>query len=520
MRFPRGGPGTRSKTVIWLLGAAMVVGLAGSAGSAVNIFVDSTADAVDANPGDGRCATAGNACTLRAAVMEANALAAAGTSTYNAIFVPPGTYTLAIAGRGEDAAATGDLDLNGGNLTILGADATLDANGLDRYFDLGPLSPVNFSLEGVTIVRGNAVSTPPNTGTSGPDIGGGIRILKDSGLEVSRSVLRDNHAGARGGAIGMPATASTAVGANPNIVTALTHVTIEGNTAGVEAGALFNNRVAILRRVAILGNRVTGTAATDRGAGIANSGDLTVDESLVHGNTMASGNAGGIGNRGDFAANIFGTIRVTNSTVSENVAGQGGGIGNGPGATAIVSNSTVSGNRAVQAGGGMINAGTATVSSSTFSGNAAPAGGGIATFGPPPGAPNASLTLRTTVLNHGAAGGNCLLPPAPVPFARAPISGGDNISSDGSCNLAGPGDRNGVNPLLGPLADNGGPTPTHALLPGSPAIDAVLNNACPPPDRDQRGVPRPQRGTLGSAPLCDIGAFEVSRGGRGFFFFP
>lgn len=76
------------------------------------------------------------------------------------------------------------------------------------------------------------------------------------------------------------------------------------------------------------------------------------------------------------------------------------------------------------------------------------------------------------------------------------------MSSDATCaaSLTGPGDLNNTNPLLGPLANNGGPTPTHALLAGSPAIDAA--GGCPPPATDQRGVARPQ----GSA--CDIGSFE------------
>lgn len=87
------------------------------------------------------------------------------------------------------------------------------------------------------------------------------------------------------------------------------------------------------------------------------------------------------------------------------------------------------------------------------------------------------------------------------------VSLGDNIFSDESCGLTGPGDMTG-DPLLGPLADNGGPTLTMALLPGSPAIDAVPVERCTDADGapllvDQRGIPRPQ----GAA--CDIGAFEL-----------
>ena len=79
-------------------------------------------------------------------------------------------------------------------------------------------------------------------------------------------------------------------------------------------------------------------------------------------------------------------------------------------------------------------------------------------------------------------------------------STGHNLDSDGSCFLAAAGDLPARDPLLGPLADNGGPTETQALLPGSPAIDAGAAEGCP--QHDQRGIARPQ----GAG--CDIGAFE------------
>ncbi|MGE0825951.1 MAG: choice-of-anchor Q domain-containing protein [Candidatus Binatia bacterium] len=84
---------------------------------------------------------------------------------------------------------------------------------------------------------------------------------------------------------------------------------------------------------------------------------------------------------------------------------------------------------------------------------------------------------------------------------------GHNLSSDTSCGLTRPGDLVGVDPLLGPLQDNGGPTLTHALLPGSPAIDAGDDLACPA--SDQRRAVRPQDGNGDSLAVCDIGAFEV-----------
>jgi hypothetical protein len=89
------------------------------------------------------------------------------------------------------------------------------------------------------------------------------------------------------------------------------------------------------------------------------------------------------------------------------------------------------------------------------------------------------------------------------------LSEGHNIVADGSCELAGPGDAIGVNPALGVLADNGGPTLTHLPLAGSPAIDSVPASVCTGlvsgPFSDQRGIARPQ----GAG--CDAGAVEVEQ---------
>src|SRR5690606_34251845 len=100
--------------------------------AAVNFIVNSTADAVDVNPGDGFCETIiPGQCSLRAAIQEANALAGEDT-----IIIPSGIYTLAITGADEDSAATGDLDVTDG-LVITGAGigiTIIDADSLDRAF--------------------------------------------------------------------------------------------------------------------------------------------------------------------------------------------------------------------------------------------------------------------------------------------------------------------------------------------------------------------------------------------------
>jgi hypothetical protein len=204
----------------------------------------------------------------------------------------------------------------------------------------------------------------------------------------------------------------------------------------------------------------------DDGGGIENLGTLTVSNSTLSANSAAS-HGGGIHNAG--------ALTVRNSTLSGNhTDGTGGAIMNDPTCTLTVSNSTLSGNSSADSGGGIDNAqGTVTVSNSTLSGNSVPyVGGGIFNDG--------TLTVNNSIV------------------ANSP-SGGDIYGSYmGSHNLTG-------TVALGPLADNGGPTKTHALPAGSPAINAGDNATVPPGlTTDQRGpgFPRIVGGTV------DIGAFE------------
>ncbi len=115
--------------------------------------------------------------------------------------------------------------------------------------------------------------------------------------------------------------------------------------------------------------------------------------------------------------------------------------------------------------------------------------------------------LRNTIVANSTAGRDCS-GPSPV------ISEGYNLDSDGTCGFAGEGDLPNTDPLLGPLQDNGGPTLTHALLAGSPAIDAGNPAGCTDPwgnslTTDQRGEVRPADGDCDGVPICDIGAYEA-----------
>ena len=153
-------------------------------------------------------------------------------------------------------------------------------------------------------------------------------------------------------------------------------------------------------------------------------------------------------------------------------SGSGGGIWNAPYSDGVLTltNSTVSGNEANQSGAGIY----------IYRGDR----GGYTTV------------IDTIVADNGTTTPNC---------NSALGSLGYNLTDDDSCGFTAPGDLVVADAMLGPLADNGGPTETHALLPGSPAIDAGSPD-CPPPDTDQRGVLRPQ----GEA--CDIGSVESLSG--------
>jgi len=213
---------------------------------------------------------------------------------------------------------------------------------------------------------------------------------------------------------------------------------------------------------------------------------LTITNSTLSSNSALLG--GGIDNN-------HATLTITNSTLSGNSATAGGGInsdGEASGsATLTITNSTLSGNSAT-GGGGIDNFhATLTITNSTLSGNSATTGGGILNSGFDG---DATLSIGGTVLNAGGSGANIFNNSGTV------TSLGFNLSSDdGGGFLTGPGDQINTNPMLGLLQNNGGPTFTHALLVGSPAIDAGR------PEFDQRG-PEFNRVVNGR---IDIGAFEV-----------
>ena len=251
-------------------------------------------------------------------------------------------------------------------------------------------------------------------------------------------------------------------------------VTISGNNAVrvmvIDVGASLT-----------LNNLTIANGNEANGGGIFNNGMLTITNSAFSGNSV-TGMGGGIFNNG--------TLTITNSTFSGNSAGSGGGIYIG-GGTATITNSTFSGNSAGGDGGGIINYDTLTITNSTFSGNSATTGGSINKFF------GATTILRNTIVANST-GGNC-------GGGGAITNGGNNIDDAATCGWdSTDGSMSSTDPLLGALANNGGPTQTFALLTGSPAIDGVTFNAPnSAPATDQRGIARPQ------GALYDIGSYEA-----------
>jgi hypothetical protein len=232
------------------------------------------------------------------------------------------------------------------------------------------------------------------------------------------------------------------------------------------------------------------------GGGIYNSntGIMTITGSTIINNR--TGNPGHFGAYGGGIVN-YGTLTIQDSTITGNTAlggdlqgGEGGGIS---GNNNTIINSTITGNSALY-GGGI--AGGGNIAHTTFSDNGASRAGASLYL-------TRTLELGNTILNVGAGGVNI------VDNGGSLITHGYNIcSDDGSGFLNGPGDQINTDPMLGLLQDNGGPTFTHALLPGSPGIDAGDPKFTSPPYYDQRGPVffRVRNNRI------DVGSFEVQSG--------
>ncbi|NQV25154.1 MAG: hypothetical protein HQ518_12390, partial [Rhodopirellula sp.] len=505
------------------------------------LTVNSFLDTVDANPGERSSADAAGNSTLRAAIMEANALPGADT-----IVLLPGTYRLTIAGQDENNARTGDLDITE-SLTIIGAgdgSTIIDAAGLDRAFHI--IAGASLDLKGVTIINGDAVlggailnqgvlnTENVTISNSSAVLGGGIyndvveeklianitagastlRVTdvsvfpRKSGfvIQIGSEQLRvDSISGDTftvtrnfNASVATAHVAGDTVTVVANSIVSLLNTTISGNAALLNGGGIYNNDV-----LDVTLSSVNGNVAGVRGGGLYNTDVVTIDRSTFDSN-QAEVRGGAIYNEGTTLSTPS-TVSVNASTLSNNVSGaRGGAIFNSQ--TLSLLNSTISGNTAGGEGGAIFNtgpdavsSGTTTIVNSTIVSNSTDlsAGGIFNQSG------SVVLLTNSIVAGNNAQGSNNDVQGAFTSIRTNFV--GDAGNATGLINGQ-DGNRIGttlspIDPVLGTLSSNGGPTQTHKLLIGSPAIDAGDNSGGEP--LDQRGGRRP------TDMSADIGAFEV-----------
>ena len=288
----------------------------------------------------------------------------------------------------------------------------------------------------------------------------------------------------------------------------LQNVTLSGGSSHYDAALYhqgYGGGALNYGSLTIEGSTISGNAA-GFGGGVSNRGTLTIQNTTITKNRASDGNF----NSGGGVLNLYGDVTIRDSTISNNLAANKGGgvINRGP---LTIQNSTISGNSAVS-GGGVSNTSyygfsSLIITNSTITGNRADRGGGVYNCSCYFGYGYTGLTLNRSLISGNNAG------------AAPEISNYGTVTAD-NFNLFGVNGNAGVTGfvpgltdivpargvklknIVAPLKNNGGSTQTHALAPGSPALDAVslLDPSCA--GTDQRGVARPQ------GPGCDIGAFE------------
>ncbi|HTK78003.1 MAG TPA: choice-of-anchor Q domain-containing protein [Gemmataceae bacterium] len=474
-----------------------------------------------------------NATTLRAALNAANSRAGADTVNFKSGLAGTVSLNSALPDIVDPLALTGP-----------GASKLTVRRGAGGDYSVFTISRATVVIKGVTIRDG--------TGESG-NYGGGI--YNAGTLTLTDSKVRENSAAEGGGifnggtlTLNNSAVSDNAGGTGGGIynfeagTATLTNSAVSGNSASGVGGGIYNTHALRITNCALSGN-----SADASGGGLLNSVGNTaiITNSIVSQNSAREVNGGGIYNDG--TVNVSGTtfsensagdsggavknnggLTLTNCTVSGNSANTGGGIQSLGGLVAI--RSTLSGNDAMESGGGVFNDGPATITNSTLSGNSASrGGGGIYNNGGTLALVNSTISANQdaeagaggiyvsggdVALNNSIAVGNTYgFDIAGTVAASSSHNVVGRVTGSSGLENGKNGNKVGVTPAqvkLGPLANNGGPTLTMALLPGSIAINAGSNARAVGPDgqpltTDQRGSGflRIVGGTV------DVGAFEV-----------
>lgn len=533
------------KTNIFQLNRKAIFGLAilAAAGAlpvhaATLIPVPAAADGV---AGDGLC-------SLREAVIQINAGANSADcvngvgdvyGTNDTITLSAGTYNLTVTGLDEGFTgllpnfivvnipnpAIGDIDITrsvrivgaGADTTIIQWDGTVAEADRDRIFHVFTTTDgaiVNVAMEGVTIQGGrtyeeNFAEGPPASDVNVPTqwyfrrAGGGLAVGPGANVVLIDPALEGSeNAGGRGGS-----QRPTDPESGATFSLALTGVKVLSNQAQGDGAGIYTASPMTLTGVLVSGN-----TSTVNGGGIYNEGNTSIIGSTISGNLAEGG--GGLFLTGS------NTVIITGTTLSGNRAVGGGAISGRADVTLNMLNSTISGNLGEDVGAGLYTNGAASLRFVTIANNFTGAesitsGSGVNVF--PSGA--VTVSLRNVILAGNMRGWEFATYPDPADdptlfdancgytgSSMAITSNGHNLSSDLTCTtLTETTDRFNIDPRIGALADNGGPTFTHALLGDSPALSAGAPEV---------GVITDQRGQPREVPP-DIGAFELDNIGGG-----
>ena len=531
---------------------ALAFVLQGVSARAATFQVNTTLDAPASKAAisAGVCDDGQGECTLRAAIQVADA-----SPTPSTIEVPAGRYVLTLTGVDEAPVLTngtytvahtpdaskGDLNITqsmtimgaGSGRTVIGWAATAEQ---DRVFHIevpaSAQSNITVTIQGVTVENGY-VPAPVVLDASVPTavvrfarMGGGIAIGAGAEIQVIDSTAtegEEDEGGCGGGGghgssgcagpEGHGGPGESEEGATIQMVT-LSDVQVVNNVAGGEGGGIYNTGPITLEHVT-----VTGNTSAANGGGMYNDAVMLMTDSQI--GTLAAPNQAKDG--GGLFETGFHTSQIERSAFVGNIGASGGGIAGRRMVLEVISRSTIADNTASDGGAGIMTNGRVelindTVADNTVTGKVGKAGAGLSGFGPASAMPSggganaANFSLvNTIVANNTYAGSpptllNCGGKGEGDPAARF-YSMGHNIEDGNSCGLIAAGDQPGVNPQLGPLANNGGPTLTMALQSGSAAIDAGDDAQCP--NDDQRGQMGRADGNVDGVFQCDVGAYEL-----------